>query len=76
MGGVSSGTNKKQYPSEMVDTVQSLYNSNWTQLEIAEHLGVTQRVIWRLMKNHNIKSRIAFKRNQLNNELELQNIST
>jgi len=41
-----------------------LYKEGLSQTEIANMLGVTQKVIWRHMKNHGIESRIAMKRNQ------------
>lgn len=31
---------------------------------LAEFLGVSQKVVWRFMKNHGIKARVAAKRNQ------------
>ena len=44
--------------------VKHLYGLGLTQGEIAEKLGVSQKVIWRHMKNNGIKSRIAAKRDQ------------
>jgi predicted ArsR family transcriptional regulator len=41
-----------------------MYESGHTQAEIAEALGVTQKVVWRFMKNHGIKARVAAKRDQ------------
>lgn len=46
------------------DKVLALYNAGLTQSEIAQSLGTTQKVIWRFMKNNNIKARIPAKRNQ------------
>lgn len=46
------------------DDVVRMYESGCTQMEIAEALGVTQKVVWRFMKNHGIKARVACKRNQ------------
>lgn len=46
------------------DDVVRLYESGCTQKEVAEALGVTQKVVWRFMKNHGIKARVACKRNQ------------
>lgn len=44
--------------------VKGLYESGMTQHEIAAELGVTQKVIWRFMKNNGIVSRVASKRRQ------------
>lgn len=46
------------------DDVVRMYESGMTQAEIGEALGVSQKVVWRFMKNHNIKSRSTAKRNQ------------
>ncbi len=40
------------------------YNSGMTQVEIAKKYGVTQRIVWRLMKKCGIQARKAAKRNQ------------
>lgn len=55
---------KKTYPAEMVAAVKEHYEAGMSQDELAEMLGVTQRVIWRLMLNHEIPRRKAIKRNQ------------
>jgi hypothetical protein len=56
---------KMTYPNDMVETVKYLYyEEGATQTEIAEALGVTQRVIWRLMHNHGLEARVAAKRFQ------------
>lgn len=47
-----------------VETVKTMYESGHTQAEIAKALGVTQKVIWRFMKNNGIKARVARKRDQ------------
>lgn len=47
------------------DQVQSLYDSGMTQAEIAEKLGVTQKVVFGFMKRSGIKARTAAKRNQI-----------
>lgn len=41
-----------------------LYECGLTQIEIAEKLNTTQKVIWRAFKNANYKCRVAKKRNQ------------
>lgn len=47
-----------------LDVVTSMYEGGSTQTEIAEALGVSQKVVWRFMKNHGIKARVAAKRDQ------------
>lgn len=47
-----------------LEKIESVYHSGMTQTEIAQQFGVSQKVIWRFMKNNGIKARIAFKRNQ------------
>ena len=47
-----------------LDKVKAMYEDGHTQGEIAEALGVTQKVVWRFMKNHGIKARVAAKRDQ------------
>ena len=47
-----------------LETVESLYNAGHTQAEIADILGTTQKVVWRFMRNHGIKARVAAKRDQ------------
>ena len=47
-----------------VDEVRAMYESGMTQVEIAEKLGTSQKVVWRFMKNHGIKARSHAKRNQ------------
>ena len=59
-----SGGKPKQYPSDQVGTVQALYVAGMTQAEIACHLGLTQKVIWNLMRRHGINARVAAKRDQ------------
>lgn len=47
-----------------LDKVKAMYEDGHTQGEIAEALGVSQKVVWRFMKNHGIKARVAAKREQ------------
>lgn len=55
----------KVYPTAMVEQVRELYyNRGMTQDEIGEVLGVTQRVVWRLMRNHQMPTREQVKRDQ------------
>lgn len=58
------GSSPKVYPADMVARVRVLYADGSTQTEIADDLGVSQKVIWKLMKNHRIPARIAAKRDQ------------
>jgi len=48
----------------MLNKAIKLYEKGHTQVEIAQILGITQKVIWRLFKNANYKCRIPKKRNQ------------
>ncbi len=61
---MTSGRKPKVYPQSMVDMVRQLYDAGHTQSEIAKSLNTTQKVIWNLMRRHEIKARVAFKRNQ------------
>lgn len=45
------------------EEVKSLYESGLTQQEIGAVFGVSQKVIWRFMKNNGIQARIPIKRN-------------
>ena len=44
-----------------MESVKRLYGEGHTQSEIAEMLGTTQSVVWRFMRNHGIKARVAAK---------------
>lgn len=59
-----SGAKPKVYPPAMVDAVRRLYGDGRTQLEIATELGTTQKVIYNLMRRHEIPCRVAAKRDQ------------
>lgn len=58
------GAKPKVYPPEMVARVRDLYAGGSTQLEVAIALGSTQKVIFNLMRRHDIGARIAAKREQ------------
>lgn len=47
-----------------LEEVKKLYHSGLSQQEVANELGVSQKVVWRFMKNNEISSRPAVKRNQ------------
>jgi DNA invertase Pin-like site-specific DNA recombinase len=42
----------KAYPPEMVARVRELYAAGHTQKEVARAIGVTQKVVWRVMQHH------------------------
>ena len=46
------------------EKVKELYESGMTQEEVGAFFGVSQKVIYRFMKNHGIKARVAAKRDQ------------
>lgn len=54
----------KVYPEALVAQVRDLYERERTQAEIAAELQLTQKVVWRLMRNHGMTARTAAKRNQ------------
>ena len=47
-----------------IDRMKSLYLSGMTQVEVAEEMGTTQRVVFSRLKAAGVKCRVAFKRNQ------------
>jgi hypothetical protein len=58
------GAKPKEYPQALVERVAVLYGAGKTQAEVAADVGVTQKVIWRLMQRHGIAARVAAKRDQ------------
>ena len=52
------------YPPAMVWAVSRLYASGFTQDEVADRIGVSQKVVWNVMRRHNIPRRAAAKRDQ------------
>ncbi len=58
------GVKPKRYPDDIVDAVRRLYDGGATQHEIAREIGTTQKVVFNIMRRHEIKARIAAKRNQ------------
>jgi hypothetical protein len=54
----------KVYPAEMVAEVRRRYEAGQTQIEIAVAISTTQKVVWRIMLNHDIRTRVAAKRDQ------------
>lgn len=55
-----------QYTAQKIDVGEAvkLYRSGATQVEVAEILGTTQKVIWRRLQKAGIKCREAAPRNQ------------
>src|SRR3954468_19295969 len=49
----------KVYPDALVAAVGSLYAGGLTQREVAKELGVSQKVVFTLMRNHGIPTRTA-----------------
>jgi hypothetical protein len=58
------GRKPKVYDAALVLRVRALYGGGKTQAEIARQLGKSQKVIWNIMRRHNIKARTAAKRDQ------------
>lgn len=58
------GSKPKVYPDAMVQDVARLYGGGMTQGEVGAALGVSQKVIWKLMVRSGIKARVAAKRDQ------------
>ena len=52
------------YPQPLVEAVTYLYELGATQREVGEITRLSQRVVWRLMRNHGLTARKAAKRNQ------------
>lgn len=61
---MTSGAKPKRYADDLVQFVRQLYASGRTQTEIAREVGLTQKVIWNLMRRHGIEARVAAKRAQ------------
>lgn len=58
------GAKPKVYPAPLVVEVRALYEAGQTQSEIARSLGLTQKVVFNVMRRHSIPTRVAAKRNQ------------
>ena len=58
------GAKPKAYDDALVLSVRDLYVAGHSQVEVAEKVGVTQKVIWNLMRRHGIEARPQIKRNQ------------
>lgn len=62
------GAKPKVYPKHIVDYVREHYAKGKTQTEIATDLGLTQKVVFNVMRRHSIKARVAVKRDQFGNK--------
>jgi hypothetical protein len=58
------GARPKIYDAELVQSISQLYAVGMTQKEIAEARGVSQKVIWNVMRRHNLIARAAIPRDQ------------
>lgn len=58
------GQKPKQYDHVLVATVARLYGEGKTQAEVASELGLTQKVVFNVMRRHGIAARVAAKRDQ------------
>jgi hypothetical protein len=54
----------RAYPPDLVESVRRLYGDGASQVEVGAALGVSQRVVWRLMARHGIARRPRIKREQ------------
>ena len=54
----------KQYDPALVAKVSDLYAAGATQTEVAASVGLTQKVVYTLMRRHGLAARIAAKRDQ------------
>lgn len=61
---MTRGAKPKTYDPNLVEAVRSYYEIGHTQHEIAGKLGVTQKVIFNVMRRHGLKARVAAKRDQ------------
>ena len=59
-----SGQKPKVYDARTVQAVAQFYASGKTQAEVGAALGLSQKVIWNLMRRHSLPRRTAAKRNQ------------
>lgn len=56
--GHSGGGNRVEaYPPELVEGVRELYAQGLSQAEVAEQLGTTRKVVFKLMRLHGIEAR-------------------
>ena len=48
---------KQEYPPELVDAVREAYASGASQVQVGKRLGVTKKVVFNVMRRHNIAAR-------------------
>ena len=58
------GAKPKVYPKHIVEYVRENYAAGKTQSEIATELGLSQKVVFNVMRRHSIKARVPAKRDQ------------
>lgn len=58
------GSKLKIYDDHLVTRVSDLYAAGHTQSEVAAMIGVSQKVVYNVMRRHGIKARVAAKRDQ------------
>ena len=58
------GSKPKVYDDALVAKVRLLYAAGSTQHEIACAIGLTQKVVFNIMRRHSIPARVAAKRDQ------------
>lgn len=58
------GSKPKVYDPALVLRVGELYEAGKTQEEVGASLGISQKVVWRLMRRSGMRTRVAAKRHQ------------
>ena len=58
------GALRKVYDPATVERVSALYLAGHTQAEIAPVVGLSQKVVWNIMRRHGVAARVAAKRDQ------------
>ncbi len=56
--------NKHTKTNPNMNLMKKLYFSGMTQIEVAEEMGLTQKIVWRCLRDAGVKCRKAAKRNQ------------
>lgn len=60
-----SGQKPKVYDPTLVESVSGLYAQGMTQKEIAHKTGLSQKVVWNIMRRHGLPARAAAPRHQV-----------
>lgn len=58
------GAKPKTYDPVLVEWVRSLYEAGNSQHEVAKAVGLSQKVVFNIMRRHSISARLAAKRDQ------------